>query len=282
MKAEIPSLKSRAFGPRARFLFALGALAATPLFGCAGQHRTDNTGNAQGTGNTGETSDQSGGSMGTSGANNDTSGTSGQVGQSGANTTGTGMGTGNTGTGNNNNTGTTGQGSGMTGNNGGAGNSGVGQSGSGNSGSKQMTVTLDSKSGSKTTGTATFTTDATGKVTLKIDLKNAPPGVHGVHIHDIGDCSSTDAESAGPHWNPNKDTHGKMGRGHHMGDIGNITVSADGTGTLTVASDQWTLGNGGMNDVAGHAVVIHLKADDFATQPSGGSGSRIACGVIKK
>ncbi|MFO0586855.1 MAG: superoxide dismutase family protein [Polyangiaceae bacterium] len=277
MKAEIPSLMSCAFGARARFLCALGALVATPLFGCAGQHRNDNTGNAQGTGATGDTS----GSMSTSGANNnDTSGTSGQYGQGNTGNTSSGMNNGNSGATGAGNTGMTGTGN--TGMNSGTGNSGVGQSGSGSSGSKQMTVTLDSKSGSKTTGTATFTTDASGKVTLKIDLKNAPPGVHGVHIHDVGDCSSTDAESAGPHWNPNKDTHGKMGRGHHMGDIGNITVGADGTGTLTIASDQWTLGAGGMNDVSGHAVVVHLKADDFATQPSGGSGSRIACGVIKK
>lgn len=272
MKAETLSLLPRILGSRARFACVLAAVVATPMFGCAGQqHRTDNNAQGSTTGTSGETGDTSGntGMSDTSGSGHSRpysqSGQYGQGEQSGQN-------------GQSGNT----WGPAGTGNSGTTDNQGMGTGLGSATGSQQVTINLDSKSGSRTTGTATFMTDAAGKVTLKIDLKNAPPGAHGVHIHETGDCSSTDGESAGPHWNPKADTHGKMGKGHHMGDVGNITVGSDGTGTLTITSDQWTLGAGGMNDVTGHAVVVHLKGDDFTTQPSGGSGGRIACGVITK
>ncbi len=138
---------------------------------------------------------------------------------------------------------------------------------------------LEGKSGSKTTGTVVFaTTDKGLKVTAT--LAGATPGRHGIHIHEKGDCSAPDATSAGGHFNPTTAPHaGLETPARHAGDLGNITVNQDGTGVLSIDIPQVQ----GMNDwatVVGKAVVVHEKADDLKTQPSGDSGARISCGVI--
>lgn len=146
---------------------------------------------------------------------------------------------------------------------------------------KQATATILPKSGSTTTGTAIFTTSG-NMVTLKVEVSGAPPGEHAVHIHEHPDCSSDDAESAGGHWNPTMKDHGKWGVDpFHLGDIGNMMVDADGTGTIELTTDLWTVGTGEMNDVVGHALMVHANPDDFVTQPTGNAGARIGCGVIE-
>jgi Cu-Zn family superoxide dismutase len=104
-----------------------------------------------------------------------------------------------------------------------------------------------------------------------------------VHIHMMGDCSM-DGMAAMGHWNPAMKMHGKWGMGEfHLGDIGNVTVGADGTGMLTLSTNLWTVGDGtAMNDVVGHAFMVHMNPDDFVTQPTGNAGARIGCGVIAK
>lgn len=147
---------------------------------------------------------------------------------------------------------------------------------------KAASATIEGKSGSSMTGTATFTTVG-DKVDLKIDVAGLTPGKHGVHIHEKGDCSSPDAESAGPHWNPTNEEHGKWGEHpFHLGDIGNIDVGDDGKGTLSMSTDLWSIGTGGKSDLVGHSIVVHADADDFKTQPSGNSGARVGCGVIEQ
>ncbi len=145
------------------------------------------------------------------------------------------------------------------------------------------TAVLAAKSGSTVTGTATFTIGTDKKMTVKVSVAHAPPGIHAVHVHINGDCSSADGNSAGGHWNPTTDQHGQWGGAHfHLGDIGNMTVAADGTGSVTLTTDKWTAGgNGATTDVVGHSIVVHGGVDDFTTQPTGNAGSRIACGVIK-
>lgn len=186
---------------------------------------------------------------------------------------------GDTSTANNTSMGKEGPGAGMSGT--GAGGPAAGGPGD-TSGDKQVVVTIDPRSGSKMTGTATFTTEG-NKIDLTIEVRGAPAGVHAVHIHEHGDCTSSDAESAGGHWNPTKEAHGKWGdSAYHLGDIGNLTVNADGTGTLSMSTDKWTIGTGQNNDITGHAVVIHTKGDDFKSQPAGAAGTRIGCGVIQR
>jgi Cu-Zn family superoxide dismutase len=144
---------------------------------------------------------------------------------------------------------------------------------------------IEAKSGSKVGGTATFTDDGKGGLVLRIDVKDAPPGVHAVHIHEKGDCSSPDGKSAGDHWNPTHMEHGKWGapgEHHHLGDIGNLEVKPDGTGTITLETTKWAAAGGTPNDVIGHAIIVHGGVDDFKTQPTGNAGPRLGCGVIKK
>jgi len=146
----------------------------------------------------------------------------------------------------------------------------------------QATAVLESRSGSTLTGTGRFVDDG-GSVTLTLNVANAPPGEHAVHLHETGDCSAPDASSAGAHWNPTKSDHGEWGHAsHHLGDIGNLHVGADGTGALILTTDRWSIGTGDIGDLLGRAVIVHEKADDFVTQPTGAAGGRIGCGVVRR
>jgi Cu-Zn family superoxide dismutase len=140
---------------------------------------------------------------------------------------------------------------------------------------------LESRSGSTTTGEARFV-DRGDSVEITLTVAGTAPGMHGVHVHMVGDCSAPDATSAGDHFNPDTHQHGAPGgvSEHHAGDFGNIEVGDDGTGTLTLVQPDITLGEGARS-IAGRAIIVHEKADDFQTQPTGDSGGRIACGVIK-
>jgi Cu-Zn family superoxide dismutase len=141
---------------------------------------------------------------------------------------------------------------------------------------------MESKSGSALTGTATFVRGEGAQITLTVAVAGVTPGEHAAHIHQNGDCSADDGSSAGGHWNPTTSEHGKWGAEmHHLGDIGNIVVGEDGTGTITLTTEKWTLGDGGPTDVVGKSIIVHTSADDFATQPTGNAGGRIGCGVIK-
>ena len=141
---------------------------------------------------------------------------------------------------------------------------------------------LASKSGSTVTGKVTFTQHG-GKVAMKVVVNGLTPGQHAIHLHDTGDCSAPDATSAGGHWNPTSENHGKWGHTpFHNGDIGNLVADAKGKAELNVESELWTIGDGKPSDVVGHAVIVHAKEDDFTTQPTGNAGGRVACGVIQR
>ncbi len=145
---------------------------------------------------------------------------------------------------------------------------------------KQAIATIGSASGSSVTGMATFTQNG-DQITLTIEIQNASPGIHAVHIHENGDCSSPDGKSAGGHWNPTGVAHGKWGEGEfHLGDLGNITVGEDGTGGIELTTSLWEIGTGSDIDVVGRGIVVHAGADDFTSQPSGDAGARIGCGAI--
>jgi Cu-Zn family superoxide dismutase len=131
-------------------------------------------------------------------------------------------------------------------------------------------------------GSLTATEDAAG-VTLKLTVAGMPAGVHGVHLHTTGLCEEPKFESAGSHWNPTGKQHGRDNpAGAHSGDLDNLTVAADGSGNATFTIAGATLGPGPMSlaDDDGTALVVHAKADDYKTDPSGASGDRIACAVI--
>ena len=119
-------------------------------------------------------------------------------------------------------------------------------------------------------------------ITMTVTVTGLTPGSHAIHLHEKGDCSDAEAKSAGAHWNPTNAQHGRWGEGSfHRGDIGNLVANAAGEATLTFATDLWTIGGDAGTDVIGRSVVIHDKADDFTTQPTGNAGGRIGCGVIR-
>lgn len=118
---------------------------------------------------------------------------------------------------------------------------------------------------------------------VTVNASGLTPGVHGVHIHTVGMCTAPDFASAGGHWNPTAKHHGMENPdGAHMGDLPNITIGADGTGTLSFTVPGASLGTGAapLLDADGAAIVVHAGPDDMKTDPSGNSGGRIACGVL--
>jgi len=108
-----------------------------------------------------------------------------------------------------------------------------------------------------------------------------PDSEFGFHIHEKGDCSAPDASSAGAHFNPTNAQHGNpQGESHHAGDMLNAKSDAQGSAQVDTIANGVSLDSGVPNGVRGKAIVLHEKADDYASQPAGNSGARIACGVI--
>jgi Cu-Zn family superoxide dismutase len=122
-------------------------------------------------------------------------------------------------------------------------------------------------------------------VGVKLKLHDLPPGEHAIHFHLTPKCDPPDFKSAGPHFNPEARKHGlENPEGHHAGDMRNFTADANGKADVTLEDKDVTLGEGAHSlfGNGGTAIVIHAKADDMKTDPSGNSGDRIACGVITK
>ena len=123
---------------------------------------------------------------------------------------------------------------------------------------------------------------ASGGLMLTGTVRGLPPGTHGIHLHTTGRCEPP-FESAGPHWNPMGRQHGTANpQGPHLGDMPNLVVAGDGTATVSVITPGGTLsGANALLDVDGASVIIHASPDDYRTDPSGNSGARIACGVVR-
>jgi Cu-Zn family superoxide dismutase len=137
---------------------------------------------------------------------------------------------------------------------------------------------LQPSSGSGVSGTVWFTETPAG-VKVSAQIKGLAAGPHGFHVHEFGDCSAPDATSAGGHFNPTGDPHaGPDASKRHVGDLGNVEAKADGTAALEREDKHLKLK--GAHAIVGHAVIVHAKADDLKTQPTGDAGGRLACGVV--
>jgi superoxide dismutase, Cu-Zn family len=143
-------------------------------------------------------------------------------------------------------------------------------------------ATLEPTAGNETRGTVTFTEEE-GGIRVVANIENLPgQGRYGFHVHEHGDCSAPDAESAGGHFNPDQTEHGAPDAPvaeRHAGDLGNLEAGEDGRATYDRLDRVMTLD--GEDSIVGRAVIVHASADDLETQPTGDAGPRLACGVIE-
>ncbi len=149
--------------------------------------------------------------------------------------------------------------------------------------SQRATAGLLDKDG-KTVGWVSLAEDRVG-VRFELHVFGLSEGKHGVHVHAVGKCEGPVFETAGGHFNPAAKVHGTLtANGPHAGDLGNLEVQKGGTGLLSATTPHLSLAPGASSNIAasgGLAVVVHAQEDDEKTDPSGNSGARIACGVIK-
>ena len=152
----------------------------------------------------------------------------------------------------------------------------------GKSTAHEAEVNLASASGSLVSGHLAIRPMGDG-VHIAGEVGGLKPGdTRGFHIHEKGDCSAADASSAGGHFNPGAQAHGRAGQGaHHAGDTDNIVADARGVARINAHVRGVSLGGGAANDIAGRAVIVHAAADDYTSQPTGNAGARVACGVIQ-
>jgi len=146
----------------------------------------------------------------------------------------------------------------------------------------KATARLEPTKGSNVRGNVEFTEASGGKVRVTADVSGLRPNAEfGFHIHEAGDCSSGDGMSAKGHFNPFGRPHGRPGAAErHAGDLPSLSAGKDGRAKVDVTVDQVSL-KPGPTSIVGRGIIIHADPDDYKTQPTGNSGARLACGVIK-
>ena len=152
-------------------------------------------------------------------------------------------------------------------------------------GPKSAHAELKNAQGAKV-GTAKFTATANG-VKVSVKVSRLTPGEHGIHIHTVGKCDAPAFATAGGHFNPTSAHHGAKSSQEphpHVGDLDNLKVGENGkaSATFTIAGATLADGQNSLFHEGGTSLIIHGKADDLMTDPSGNSGERFACGVIEK
>ena len=133
-----------------------------------------------------------------------------------------------------------------------------------------------------TRGSVTIAEDPAG-LTINVSARGLPAGAHGIHLHEKGLCEGPKFASAGAHWNPAAKQHGRDNpAGAHLGDLANLEVGAGGSASVSIPIEGVMMASGAnmLADADGTAIVIHAKADDYKTDPSGDSGDRVACAVL--
>lgn len=146
-------------------------------------------------------------------------------------------------------------------------------------GKSSAVATLSPTQGNSASGTVTFE-GVGGGVSVVARVKGLKPNsVHGFHVHEKGDCSSPDGNSAGGHFNPSGAPHGPQEAPHHAGDMPALHSDANGMVEAKFMLAGLSIGSGPA-DVLNRAVIVHAQPDDYKTQPTGNAGARIACGII--
>lgn len=149
---------------------------------------------------------------------------------------------------------------------------------SGHPGPNTAVAVLKPTQGNNVSGTVTFV-QKDGHIEVSARVTGLAPGKHGFHIHQYGDCSDPAGKSAGGHFNPAGHPHaGPASAKRHVGDLGNLT--ADKNGSASLQHKDGVLKLTGPHSILGRGVIVHAKADDLKSQPTGAAGARVACGVI--
>jgi superoxide dismutase, Cu-Zn family len=137
---------------------------------------------------------------------------------------------------------------------------------------------MQALSDSKVSGKVVFTQKG-GEVEITGEISGLTPGLHGFHVHEFGDMTSKDGTSTGGHFNPDGKKHGgPHDKDRHVGDLGNIKANDKGVATLNMKDNLIQLD--GPHSILGRGLIVHAKADDEKSQPSGDAGGRIGGGVI--
>jgi superoxide dismutase, Cu-Zn family len=122
-------------------------------------------------------------------------------------------------------------------------------------------------------------------IRIVLEARNLPPGPHAFHVHETGKCDPPDFKTAGGHFNPDQKQHGTLNpKGAHVGDLPDLVVKPDGTGSQAAVARGATLRDGptSLFKPGGTALVVHEKPDDNKTDPAGNAGGRIACGLVTR
>lgn len=141
---------------------------------------------------------------------------------------------------------------------------------------------MEPTQGNQAQGTVSFVKHG-DRLLVDARLTGLPPGLHGFHIHEKGDCSAPDGMSAGGHFNPTGHAHGgPLQAVRHGGDLGNIRADANGVAELqlSISTSEVNVSKFGASSIVGKGLIVHADPDDFKTQPTGNAGKRLACGVI--
>ncbi len=141
-----------------------------------------------------------------------------------------------------------------------------------------VTASLVPLQGSKTSGTLRFVQKGS-RVNVSGEVFGLTPGLHGLHIHETGDCSGSDGMAAKGHLNPGNKPHGGLAGERHVGDLGNINSDTSGIANLNIDLDGIALSTAA-NGIINRSVIVQSGPDDLKSQPEGNSGKRIACGII--
>lgn len=140
---------------------------------------------------------------------------------------------------------------------------------------------LQATRGNAVSGVLRFTQSGS-RVAVTGEVRGLKPGAeHGFHVHEKGDCSSGDGMSTGGHFNPAGAAHGRHGHGaHHVGDLPSLMADAQGVARVNFETTALSV-KPGATSVVGRGLIVHRDPDDYATQPTGNSGPRVACAVIR-
>ncbi len=145
-------------------------------------------------------------------------------------------------------------------------------------GPKKAVCVLTPTKGSMVQGVIAFTQKGDA-IEIAGEVTGLTPGKHGFHVHEFGDLNSPDGTATGGHFNPDKEKHGgPHDKERHVGDLGNIEAGPDGKATVHMTDKLIRLH--GPHSIIGRGLIVHAKADDLKSQPTGDAGGRVAHGVI--